>query len=88
MKGYIKGNLKIGAYSFIGPHAVIMPNTSIGKGSMISSFAYVKGEFPDFAIISGNPARVIGDTRNLDQKWLNENPELKPLYSEWASSGL
>jgi len=86
MKGYVRGKLSIGAYSFIGPHAVLMPNTSIGKGSIVSSFAYVKGSFPDFAIIAGNPAKVIGDTRKLDQKWLNDYPELKPLYYEWASS--
>ena len=31
MLGYIKGPIEIGAYSFIGPHATIMPNTKIGK---------------------------------------------------------
>jgi acetyltransferase-like isoleucine patch superfamily enzyme len=84
MKGYVKGSVKIGKYSFIGPHAVIMPNTTIGKGCIVSSFAYVQGDFPDFSVISGNPARVVGDTRDKDKEWLDNNPELIPLYEEWA----
>jgi len=86
MAGYNSGKVHIGAYSFVGPHAIIMPGTRIGKGSIISAYSYVKGEFPDFAIISGNPAKVVGDTRTTDQPFLDANPELKPLYNEWAST--
>jgi len=48
-KGYEKGEINIGKYTFIGPHSVIMPGTKIGKGSIISAFSYVQGEFPDFS---------------------------------------
>lgn len=82
--GYLKGNVIIGPYSFIGPHCVIMPGTSLGKGSMVAAFSYVKGHFPDFAIISGNPAKIVGDTRDIDQTFLDEYPELKNYYSEWV----
>lgn len=81
--GYIKGDIKIGKYSFIGPHTVIMPGTTIGKGSIVSAFSYVKGDFPDFSIISGNPAQITGDTRQLDKKYLDENPELVHFYNSW-----
>src|ERR1035437_5632934 len=64
--GYVKGSVYIGAYSFIGPHSTIMPNTKIGKGCLISAYSYLQGEFPDFSVISGNPAKVIGDTRLMD----------------------
>ncbi len=84
MLGYIKGPIEIGAYSFIGPHATIMPNTKIGKGCIVSAYSYVKGEFSDFSIIGGNPAKVIGDTRTLDASFLKENPSLKPNYDAWA----
>jgi len=83
-KGYLKGSIHIGPYTFVGPHTVIMPGTSIGKGSIVSAFSYVKGEFPDFAIISGNPATVTGDTRELDKKYLKENPELRIMYESWS----
>ncbi len=81
--GYLKGSIYIGKYSFIGPHSVIMPNTHIGKGSIVSAFSYVKGIFPDYSIIAGTPAIVIGDTRNKDEEFLNANPELLIFYNNW-----
>lgn len=84
LKGYVKGEVFIGAYSFIGPHSVIMPNVKIGKGCMVCAFSFVKGQFPDFSIIAGNPAKIVGDTRNIDETYLKENPELQSYYNEWA----
>lgn len=86
MKGYIKGSVDIGAYTFVGPHAIIMPDTKIGKGSIVAAYSYVKGDFPDFSIIAGNPAKVIGDTRKMDEKYLKEHPELNEYYNEWAGN--
>jgi acetyltransferase-like isoleucine patch superfamily enzyme len=83
--GYVRGSISIGAYSFIGPHSTIMPGTSIGKGSIVSAYSLVKGEFPDFAIIGGNPAAVIGDTRDLDKQYLENNPSLCEFYNEWVN---
>lgn len=82
--GYIKGKINIGKYTFIGPHSVIMPGATIGKGSIVSAYSYVKGSFPDFAIISGNPAIVIGDTREMDKEYLEMNPELLRYYQSWS----
>lgn len=82
--GYIKGSINIGEYCFIGPHSVIMPSTKIGKGCIVSAFSYVNGEFPDFSIIAGNPAKVIGDTRTGDKILLEKYPELKSFYQAWA----
>jgi len=82
-KGYIRGRIDIGAYTFVGPHSVIMPGTTIGKGSIVGAFSYVKGQYPDFSVISGNPATVTGDTRDIDKKHLEENPELRALYASW-----
>ena len=86
MIGYQKGEVFIGKYSFIGPHVTIMPNTKIGKGSIVSSHSYVRGEFPDYSIISGNPAKVIGDTRTKDLEIIRKHPELKKNYDEWTNS--
>ena len=81
---YLKAPVEIGEYTFVGPHSVIMPGARIGKGCLVSAYSYVKGEFPDFSVISGNPATVTGDTRNLDKPFLDANPEIKELYNEWA----
>jgi acetyltransferase-like isoleucine patch superfamily enzyme len=84
MKGYVKGPVYIGEYTFIGPHSIIMPGTRIGKGSIVSAYSYVEGEFPDFAIISGNPAKVVGDTRKIDKRYLDNDPQLRAYYAEWS----
>jgi carbonic anhydrase/acetyltransferase-like protein (isoleucine patch superfamily) len=84
MLGYKRGKVDVGAYTFIGPHSVIMPDTEIGKGSVVAAFSFVKGEFPDFSIIAGNPAKVVGDTRKMDAPFLEAHPELRPTYEAWA----
>jgi acetyltransferase-like isoleucine patch superfamily enzyme len=85
MIGYVKGAIHIGKYSFIGPHCTLMPGTKLGKGTLVQAYSYLKGEFPDYSIIGGNPAKIIGDTREVDQKFLIQHPELKPNYEFWTS---
>lgn len=74
------GEVFIGEFSYIGPHSVIMPNTKIGKGCIISAYSYLKGDYPDFSIIRGIPAKVIGDTRTIDNQFLEKYPDLKESY--------
>lgn len=83
-KAYFTAPVKIGHYSFIGAHATLLPGTKIGRGSIISSYSLVSGEHPDFAILSGQPARVIGDTRKMDARLLAQHPELTAHYLAWA----
>lgn len=82
--GYVTGKVELGPYCFIGPHSVIMPGTTLGKGSIVSAFSYVKDSFPDFSIVAGNPAVVIGDTRNIDRPFLEKHPELVEFYKNWS----
>ncbi|RXZ43111.1 acyltransferase [Crenobacter cavernae] len=83
--GYLKKPSVIGPYSFVGPHTVLMPGISLGKGSLVRAYSFVAaGEYPDFAILAGNPAEVIGDTREMDAPWLAEHPELNRFYKAWA----
>lgn len=86
MIGYVTGAVDIGEYCFIGPHSVIMPGSAIGKGSLVGAYSYVKGQFPDFSIIKGNPAKVVGDTRALDQPYFDQFPEIQRFYLEWAKT--
>ncbi len=66
------------------PDWFILPGTKIGKGCIVSAYSLVSGEFPDFSIISGQPAKVIGDTRKMDARYLKESPELQESYRAWA----
>ena len=50
----------------IGSHATIMGGITVGKGALIGAGAVVTKDVPDFAIVVGVPARVVGDTRKQD----------------------
>ena len=82
--GFIKAATHIGAYSFIGPHSVIAPGSRIGRGVLVRAFSYVSGEVPDFAVVGGQPARVLGDTRQIDEDWLAAHPDSRADYDAWA----
>lgn len=82
---YHRESVEIGAYTFVGPHTLIMPGTVIGRGCIISAYARVKGHIPDYAIMVGNPAKQVGDTRERDQAFLEQYPELQKYYSEWTN---
>jgi acetyltransferase-like isoleucine patch superfamily enzyme len=82
--GWIAGPIHIGAYSFVGPHCLIEANTRIGRGTLVCAGSFVRGTFPDFAILEGRPARVVGDSRRADERALARFPELQVLYDAWA----
>ena len=81
---FVREATVIGAYTFIGPHSVVAPGSRIGRGVLVRAFSYVSGVVPDFAIVGGQPAQVIGDTRQLDQAWLTAHPQQRADYDAWA----
>lgn len=85
--GFVRAATRVGDYSFIGPHSVIAPGASIGCGVIVRAFSYVAGVVPDFAIVAGQPARVVGDTRTLDAPWLDTHPQWQAAYDDWVQRG-
>ena len=73
-------NVFIGHYNFIEASNVV----DIEEGCLIQAYSHVSGKFPDFSIIKGNPARIVGDTKTIDARILKKNPELLELYNEWV----
>lgn len=47
----------------IGSNATIVSGTVIGERALVGAGAVVTKDVPDYAIVAGVPARVIGDTR-------------------------
>lgn len=82
--GFVSGPVHIGAYSFVGPHSTIEANTTLGRGCLVASHSRVRGTFPDFAVIAGSPATVVGDTRDTDADWLDRHPQWRAHYEAWA----
>jgi len=49
----------IGAGSWIGAHAVVLPGIRIGRNVVIAAGAVVTTDVPDYSVAVGNPARVV-----------------------------
>lgn len=62
-EAYYLEPIKVGRNSFIGANAVILPGSVIGPDCIIGAGAVVKGEIASNSIIIGNPAKVVGTTK-------------------------
>lgn len=65
-----KGYVRIGDNSVICAKSIILYNINIGKNVVVGAGSVVTKDVPDFAIVAGSPAKVIGDTRELMKKRL------------------
>lgn len=83
--GVQRAATSIGAWTFIGPHCTIAPGARIGRGVLVRGHSYVEGEVPDFAIVQGQPARVVGDVRDGDREALaTMDASLRERYEDWV----
>ena len=80
----IRAPITIGEHCFIGPHSVIEAGTVLGKGCLVAAGSRVRGQFGDFAVLAGNPAQIVGDTRQQDAAWLQQPPDYRAAYERWA----
>jgi acetyltransferase-like isoleucine patch superfamily enzyme len=54
------GPVSIGHNSFLGYKAMVLPGVMIGNYSTVGAGAVVTKDVPDYTIVAGNPAKVIG----------------------------
>lgn len=70
------GNVMIRKHAIVGAKAVILPGVELAEGSAVGALTLVRKNVLPYSIVSGNPAKVIGLTRNqarladLEQKCL------------------
>ena len=57
----------------IGPNVCIIGDITVGKGAIIGAGAVVVKEVPKYAIVAGNPAKVIGMNTTESNKYENIN---------------
>jgi len=55
----VNGSVSIGAGTWLGTGAVILPGAKIGRNVVVAAGAVVRGAVPDYAVVGGVPAKVI-----------------------------
>ncbi|GGE33496.1 streptogramin A acetyl transferase [Agaricicola taiwanensis] len=78
----VRGDTVIGNDVWIGARATILPGVRIGDGAIIGTEAVVGSDVPPYAIVAGNPGRVLRtrfDPATIDEllsiAWWNWPPE-------------
>lgn len=76
--GYSRGDIVIGNDVWIGANCTLLDNITIGHGAVIACGSVVVKNVPDYAIVGGNPAKIIKYRFTdeqikalLDIKWWN-----------------
>ncbi|MFA6263730.1 MAG: CatB-related O-acetyltransferase [Candidatus Babeliales bacterium] len=65
-----KGDIIVGNDVWIGYEALILPGVHIGDGAIIGARAVVTKDVPPYAIVAGNPARIV--KMRFDEKTIQE----------------
>lgn len=95
-----KGNIVIKDDVWIGTNAIICSGITIGQGAIVAAGAVVTKDIPPYAIVGGNPAKIIKyrfdencikrlcsiDIVELFDKFTNENE--KEIYEELTNEKL
>lgn len=68
-QGYTVKETKIGKGCFIGFGAAIQAGTVLGKHCIVGAHSVVKGEFPDYCVIVGAPAKIVKQYNKLTNSW-------------------
>ncbi len=76
--------ITIGNDVWIGTRAIILDGKKIGNGAVIAAGAVVTKDVPDFAIVAGIPAKIIGERKKHSKDWWNLPPQ-EALHNQTKS---
>jgi acetyltransferase-like isoleucine patch superfamily enzyme len=64
--------VRIGRNAFVGAGVIILPGSDIGNGALVGAGSVVRGNVEPFSIVTGNPARRVGDVREYVPRKLRD----------------
>lgn len=76
-QGHILSETRIGDGCFIGYGAAIQAGTVLGKHCVVGTNSVVRGEFEDYSVIVGVPARVVKKYNISLKRWENIDEKQK-----------
>ena len=79
-----RGDTMVGNDVWIGREARIMPGVTIGNGAIIGAFSVVASDVPAYAVVVGNPGRVI--KRRFDDETIATLEEI--AWWDWDAEKL
>lgn len=72
---YIKKEVKINDYVWIGTGAIILPGVILGKGAVIAAGSIVTKNVEEYDVVGGNPIKIL--------KKRNKSLDYNTTYLEW-----
>ncbi len=76
----VVGEVVIADNCFIGLNSVILPGVQLAKGTVVGAGSIVtKSVLEENVVIAGNPAKIIGNTFELSNKYLDRTFNFKSL---------
>lgn len=66
MQVVVRKRTEIGDFAFIGAHAIVYPGVKVGRYAVVKAASVVTKDVPDYAVVAGIPAQVVGDRRELE----------------------
>lgn len=61
LRNVTRGRIELGKHAGLGTNAVVLPNVSIGEGTIVGAGAVVTKDLPPWTICVGTPARPVRD---------------------------
>ena len=78
-----RGSINLGNHVWLARNSTIMPNVSIGPGSIIGAGSLVTKDVPDFSVVGGNPARVIKTGITWSRSWMEMDKATADFIDEY-----
>jgi acetyltransferase-like isoleucine patch superfamily enzyme len=81
--GHDAGRIVIGDDVWLGFGSIVLSDVNVGRGAIVAAGTVVVSDVPEYAIVVGNPARIVGyrfdeNERKNHERLLRERQEAKP----------